>query len=294
MERRIETTTSRTAEMTCVSRAASYYEKNKQYKSNDYIATKLVPRFIKLLLSIRFVRNLLLRKIAPKGIYEYVISRTKYIDEIFTKSLEDNFDQILVFGAGFDSRGIRFLSTKNKTIVFELDAPKTQEAKIHQLDKRSIEIPSNIVFISIDFNKESVHDKLDQAGFKKGKRSLFILEGLIMYLDETAVEDTFKLMKEYAGKDSLAVFDTIYASVLREEYLYYGEKEIFDTVKNANEKWTFGIERNEIQSFLEKRGYILLEKLDSTSLEEKYFIDEMGKLVGKINGTHCLILAKIN
>ncbi|NHJ40168.1 MAG: SAM-dependent methyltransferase [Asgard group archaeon] len=294
MNKRIETTTSRTAEMTCVSRAASYYEKTEFFRSNDYIATKFVPLLIKSLLRLRIVRKWFRKRFAPKGIYEYVISRTKYIDEIFIKSLEENFEQILIFGAGFDSRGIRFLTSKSKTIVYELDAPKTQEAKLKQLNKRSVEIPNNVVFISIDFNKESVRDKLEQAGFKKGKKCLFILEGLIMYLDESAVNDTFKLIKDYAGKGSLIVFDTIYASVLREEHLYYGEEDIFNMVKNANEKWTFGIEKNKIQTFLEKRGFFLIEQNNSESLEQKYFTDNKGNLLTRINGTHCLVLAKIN
>ena len=102
MKRRIETTTSRTAEMTCVSRAASFFEKDIYYKSNDYIATKLVPKFMRPFLRLRITRNMLTKRIAPKGIYEYVISRTKYIDEIFTKAIIEGFNQILIFGAGFD------------------------------------------------------------------------------------------------------------------------------------------------------------------------------------------------
>ena len=250
MKRRIETTTSRTAKMTTVSRAASYFEKNKQYKSDDFIATKFMPKLMIPFLRMRFTRNIFTKKIAPKGIYEYVISRTKYIDEIFAKAVKEGFNQILIFGAGFDSRGIWLLPEESNTLVFELESPHTQTAKIKHLKSRKIETPNNLHYISIDFNKESINEKLDQVGFQKNKKALFILEGLIMYLDEPAVESTFKLIKDYSGKDSLIVFDTIYASVLREEHLYYGEEEIYTTVKNADEKWTFGIEVNEIKSIL--------------------------------------------
>ncbi|NHJ48134.1 MAG: SAM-dependent methyltransferase [Asgard group archaeon] len=294
MNRRIESKTSQTAKMTTISRAASYFEKNKYYKSNDYIASKLLPRFLLPFLRFGLTRRLFTKKLAPKGIYEYVITRTKYIDEVFLQSIKDEFDQILIFGAGFDSRSIRLLPPESDTIVFELDAPHTQTAKIVQLNKRKITCPENLIFISIDFNKETLSEKLDQAGFNKDKKSLFILEGLIMYLDEEAVMSTFKLIKKYAGKDSLIVFDTIYSSVLREEHLYYGEEEIYRTVKNEDEKWTFGLELNEIQSFLEKWGYQLLEKSDSKSLEQAYFTNESGILIGRVNGTHCLVLAKIN
>jgi hypothetical protein len=46
IEKRIESKTSRTAEFTCLVRAASFYEKKPQYNSNDWIATKLVPKFL--------------------------------------------------------------------------------------------------------------------------------------------------------------------------------------------------------------------------------------------------------
>ena len=153
MNRRIETKTSRTAKLTTVSRAASYFEKNECYKSDDYIATRFIPKLLITFLKIRLTRSMLSKRIAPKGIYEYVISRTKFIDEIFTKAIKEEFDQILIFGAGFDSRGIRILPSTSKTIVFELDAYHTQNAKINQLKKRRITIPKNITFIPIDFNK---------------------------------------------------------------------------------------------------------------------------------------------
>ena len=235
-----------------------------------------------------------MKRIAPKGIYEYVIARTKYIDEIFTKAIEEKYTQILIFGAGFDSRGIRLLSPESNVTLFELESQHTQNAKINQLKKRKISVPKKVIFIPIDFNKESIEEKLDQAGFQRGKKSLFILEGLIMYLDDAAVESTFELIKNYAGSDSLLVFDTIYASVLREEHLYYGEEEIYATVKNAEEKWTFGIERKDIQSFLQKRGFQLLEQLNSQSLEQKYFTNEKCELIGKINCTHTILLSKLS
>ena len=109
--------------------------------------------------------------------YEYVIARTKYIDSIFQKAISSEFDQILLFGAGFDSRGIRFAHVNTKTKIFEMDVPITQDAKIKQLKKRHIEIGPNVIFVPIDFSRESLENKLLESGFKKNQKSLFILEG---------------------------------------------------------------------------------------------------------------------
>lgn len=293
MERRIEAMTSRTAEMTCLLRAASYYESISQYRCNDVIAPILIPKYFKPLLQLRIGRFILKNKIAPKGMYEYVIVRTKYIDEVFMKAMEKGFDQILIFGAGFDSRGIRLNKEEARTIIFEIDAPKTQEAKINQLKKRKITIPHNVVFIPVDFNKEVVRDKLTSKGFRKNKTTLFVMEGLLMYLNDEAVEETFKLISEYAGPGSEIVFDCVYASVIRRENLYNGEAEVFERVKKAKEQWTFGIEKGEIKSFLDKFQIRLIEQLDSEELEQRYFTDDTGNRIERINGTHCLVFADL-
>jgi len=104
--RRIDSKSSRTADYTCMYRAASYLEKNELYKSEDYIAPRLLRGLIKF-----FVKHKLINYnwiFFPKGIYEYVIARTKYIDNIFKESIENGIEQILIFGAGFDSRALRF------------------------------------------------------------------------------------------------------------------------------------------------------------------------------------------
>ena len=54
-EKRIGRTTSRTAAMTCMSRAASYLENNRYYHSNDHIAVKMIPGFLRLIF--RYLRK---------------------------------------------------------------------------------------------------------------------------------------------------------------------------------------------------------------------------------------------
>ena len=291
-KKRIESKTSRTAEFTCMVRASSFYEKTPQYKSNDYIAPILVPKFFLPVIKISILRNFFKNRFFPPGMYEYVIARTKYIDSVFQNAMKDGFDQILIFGAGFDSRGVRFATLNKKTNIFELDAPVTQEAKINQFKNRKIEINSNITFISIDFNKESLEDKLTLSGFDKNKKSLFILEGLTMYLDFDAINSTFDIINEFAGENSEIVFDYVYSSVLREENLYYGEFEVFNGVKDRGEPWSFGIEKGEIESFLEDKNLKLIQNLNSEDLENEFFKDENGNILSKVNGTHCIAYVK--
>jgi methyltransferase (TIGR00027 family) len=290
-KKRIESTTSRTAEVTCLSRAVSSLEANCHYHSDDDLAVRLLPHFFRVLLHIPLFRVFYRRLLAPTGAYEYAIARTKYIDAVFKQALAERFDQILLFGAGFDTRALRLQTAAQPTRIFELDAPLTQQAKIHQYKKRNLSIPSNVVFIAIDFDKESLPHKLDMAGFYKDRRSLFVLEGVLMYLEPESVQATFQTIREYAGIGSWVVFDYIQASVLRHENTLYGEAGLTQFVSKAGEQWQFGIESAEIASFVAAYGFEVSDHKGAQELEATYFQDTDGRLVGRVNGTHCIVTA---
>ncbi len=58
---------------------------------------------------------------------------------------------------------------------------------------------------------------MTEAGFEENRKSLFLLEGVTMYLSHTATDSTFSIIRDVAGKGSMVVFDYIYAGVLRQE-----------------------------------------------------------------------------
>jgi methyltransferase (TIGR00027 family) len=269
-ESRIETKTSRTAEFTCMYRAASYRETRECYKGTDHIAYILVPGFVKLLLRFPRVCQLYNIYLAPKGIYEYVNARTKYIDSVFMDVLEQGFDQIVIFGAGFDSRAQRLSKLNKKSKIFELDTPITQEDKLNGFTEKNIMIPENLIYIPINFIQESLADKLTAAGFEKNQKTLFLLEGVTMYLSDDAIDKTFTFIQDVAGKGSWVVFDYIYAGVLRQENKYYGEKDIFKTVAKAGEAWSFALEEGEIESFLRKYDFNLKSGRGNCRKDKRY------------------------
>jgi methyltransferase (TIGR00027 family) len=204
----------------------------------------------------------------------------------------EGFGQILIFGAGFDTRALRFQAESMDTRIFELDAVITQQAKIGQYAKRGLNIPANVVFISIDFDKESLSEKLKGAGFSRGERSLFLLEGVLMYLQPESVDETFKVIEEFAGASSVVLFDYVQASVLNQTGSYYGESEILKTVAKAGERWYFGVEEGELDAFLKSYGLREVESLDAQELERRYFTHASGEIVRRVNGSHCLARAE--
>ncbi len=287
--RRTDKRSSRTAGFNCMYRAASFLSVDPYYHSNDYVAPELLPKFLFLL-----VKNSLINfhwRFFPKGIYEYVIARTKYIDTVCETSTDDGICQIAIIGAGFDSRSVRFTGKRTSIRAFELDTIYTQSEKITQLQKRKISIPGNVVFVPIDFNNESIQERLQESGFDREKRTLFILEGIIMYLTEDAVCSLFTELYGLSAPGSKVVFDYVLASVLRKENRYYGEQNIYRKVETVNESWTFGLENGEVREFVGRFGFELVENMNVEDLEKRYFTDQKGNLVARINGTHCVAYA---
>ena len=63
-------------------------------------------------------------KIAP-GAYEFMIARTAFFDRIVEQALKVNIGQLVLLGAGYDSRPYRFGKFIQDTKIFELDAKPT-------------------------------------------------------------------------------------------------------------------------------------------------------------------------
>lgn len=293
VKRTIEHRASSTAGYTCFSRACASREKDENFRGPDYLAEIFLPLGVRFILGVPFLRKLFMRKIAPSGIYEYVLARTKLLDEVFINALENRFTQIVLLGAGFDTRALRFRSKKTGAKIFELDIQTTQQPKVEILNRKQIALPKELVFVPIDFNRESIGDALGNAGYATDEKSLFIWEGVTMYLTSNAVDRTLDFVRSTAMEESIIAFDYIYASVLRRENKFYGEKEIYEIVSRAGEGWTFGVEEGTIEDFLTQRGFKLITHHTPSDLEKRYLTAADGTRFGRVNGTHCIVTASV-
>ncbi len=292
MKKRIETTSSRTAEWTCICRAASALETNPCYHSDDTLALKILPAPIKQLIQIPWYRRLHCRWGIPRGMYEYVIARTKYMDAVYQQAISDHLDQIILLGAGFDTRAIRFPVDDGHTQIYEFDSFHTQQTKLNLYRQNHIPLPTGITFEAVDFVRESLAERLAAIGFPKNKRCLFLMEGVSMYLEPAAIHQTFLTLTQVAGSQSRIAFDYIYLDVLRREGRHYGETEIMTAVSGVNEAWQFGIEQGKVEQFLSQYGWRLVNHMSAKEMEANYFTDEDGRTIHPVNDTHCFATAE--
>jgi methyltransferase (TIGR00027 family) len=291
--KRIATKASRTAAYNCFSRACATREKDPGFRGPDNLAEVILPPIPRFMLEFVPLRKLLMHLMFPPGIYEYVYARTKVFDTAFINALKDCFIQIVLLGAGFDTRALRFANYNRGTKIFELDIPTTQKPKLDIFRKKKLATPPELVFTSIDFDTEDIFTILTKAGYQDGGKTLFLWEGVCMYLTAQAVEDTLCFVRSHAAPGSQIIFDYIYASVLRQENRYYGERGIFETVARTGETWTFGLEEGEIEPFLAAHGFEMLAHYTPIELEQRFLTAEDGTLHGRVNGTHCIVLAAV-
>jgi methyltransferase (TIGR00027 family) len=227
------------------------------------------------------------------GLTEYIIARTAFFDELFINALNTKTPQIVLLGAGYDSRAYRFTGLNQNTHIFELDAAPTQERKIKCLKTAKVDIPRSVAFVPINFMQDDLVSELVKAGFNEIEKTLFLWEGVSYYLNQDAVTATLKKITHFIHKENQIAFD--YSVPITEEMLAqsYGA-EMFMKSMNAhhdNEEFLFSIKSEEIETFLTQNQLRMLEHLDNELIEQKYLLDQTGILIGKMTGNFRFVRA---
>ncbi|NMB55645.1 MAG: SAM-dependent methyltransferase [Leptolinea sp.] len=292
-EKRIVKKSSQTATYTCFSRGCATREKDPQFRGPDYLAECLFPPLARIMLNVTPLRRFVMQKMFPPGIHEYVLARTKAMDDAFVEALDSAFDQIVLLGAGFDTRSLRFANHNRGTKIFELDAPTTQQEKIDVLHRKNLAIPKELIFTPIDFDRQDILEVLSKSGYRTGMKNLFLWEGVTMYLTADAVDSILSFIRRTSATGSLVVFDYIFASVLRKENRLYGEEKGYDMVARVGENWTFGLEEDQIGTFLKDRGFCLIRHFSPQDLQKEYLTRPDGTSFARINETHSIAKAEI-
>jgi methyltransferase (TIGR00027 family) len=263
---------SKTAEQMAISRAIeSSKPEGERICYDPYAKDFLGPKYA-LPIYNRIMRRIavyVIERLFP-GHHYYVVTRTRYIDDTVNACLDPTLKQLVVLGAGFDSRAYRFPALKNKR-VFEVDHPDTQETKKGKVFKIFNSLPDNVTYVTVDFSRENPGDKLMRSGYNNGMKSIFIWEGTTPYISVEAVDETLGFVSSNSGKNSVIIFDYILKSVLDGTCEFQGARNEFEKMAKTTEPLIFGIEADKIVSFLENRGFHNIKDVGSDYLRKTYF-----------------------
>jgi methyltransferase (TIGR00027 family) len=287
---------SRTAFFVALRRALANKAYPGQQFGPDDLAQYFLPAHYRFLLRLKGVRRNAMRQLsaAMPGMTEYVIARTAYFDRLFLSALNDCTPQIVILGAGYDTRAYRFASANRSTVIFELDAAETQERKMECLRHTRISVPESVRFVPTDFTAEPLSAVLEKAGYRPQAGALFLWEGVSYYLDARSVDETLWFVSRAASADSAIAFDYTIPLTAENVQGRYGSAEFLAAMQgyHADEALMFSIAEGEVASFLGERDMQVIEHFDPESIEKTFLVDAQGALLGRVTGNFRFVLAK--
>jgi methyltransferase (TIGR00027 family) len=140
---------------------------------------------------------------APGRMHEYLRGRTAFFDRAVADSIGTGVRQVVIGGAGYDGRALRY--AKPGVRWFEVDHPATQADKRARLARLAIDT-RHIRFIPADFTADPIAEPLTAAGLDPARPTLFLLEGVAVYLDPDVVARVLSEFRAAAsGGSSLAI-----------------------------------------------------------------------------------------
>lgn len=133
-------------------------------------------------------------RVTDTAFYAGLASRTLIFDREVERALDDGIGQVVVIGAGYDSRAWRL--ARDGVRFVEVDHPATQK------DKRRRASRGGPAYVSVDLAEESVNDALDLASIDWAQPVVFVIEGVTMYLDTADVSDLLHGLARKAPRGS--------------------------------------------------------------------------------------------
>jgi methyltransferase (TIGR00027 family) len=291
-------TPSWTAENVASYRALGAYEQDEKIRNPDYLAEKFVsPEYWdSSTVNIEDVRNKTWKRgLLADCIYYAMTARTKHFDSVLKEEGAKGIKQVVNFGAGYDTRAYRFHETMPNVKFFELDMLAMIARKKEIVAKIFGALPSYVIYIAINFEKQSLEDALMKAGYDKTKKTLFIWEGVTYYLTAEAVDGTLKFIAEQSAPGSSVIFDYCLKPVIDGDYSV-SAKDMMKYVERYGEPYVYGIDPRKLRGFLKDRGFELLSDIGPDEMEKMYLIDSNGSVAGEPCGywrfSHAVITKK--
>jgi methyltransferase (TIGR00027 family) len=199
-----------------------------------------------------------------------LIARTRLIDELVSAQASA-VDQIVILGAGFDTRAWRLEAFQRGATVIEVDHPDTQARKRAVLDRREI-ATAHVRFVPTDFHLGRLATAIADADYRPSSPTLFLWEGTTNYLDAETVDATLRWCAS-AATGSRVVFTYIDRDVLDDPSRYHGAAKMLDGLARAGEPMTFGLDPATLAAYLAERRLTLTSDTGAGDYRARFYGD---------------------
>ncbi len=165
-----------------------------------------------------------------------IVVRTRFWDEALLNAVPP-VRQVVILAAGLDARAYR-LPWPDGTTVFELDQPAVIAAKAEAL--AGDEPRCRRVAIGVDLTQDWT-DALRANGFDPELPAVWLMEGLLQYLDEGAVRTLFERVDALSAPGSVLLYDIV-GKVLLDSVMLAAVRE---RMSRNGAPWLFGTDAPE-------------------------------------------------
>jgi methyltransferase (TIGR00027 family) len=145
------------------------------------------------------------------------VLRSRYVEDELAQALARGIRQYVILGAGFDSFAYRRKDLTSVVQVFEVDHPVSQREKRARLRALHVELPANLRFVALAFEKQALVDGLRASGYRVEEPAFFSWLGVTQYLTEAAVYRTLQEVASLAAGTEIVFMYVVPASMRDEE-----------------------------------------------------------------------------
>ncbi len=206
------------------------------------------------------------------GLQSFIAARHRFMDDALLDFLARGGEQVVILGAGYDARALRFADALQGRPFIEVDFPATQDAKRARLSRSLSHVASPVTYLPVDFERQTLHEALTSGPYDPSLRTFFVWEGVAMYLHPQTVSLTLETVSELAPAGSELVCDLWGAP----RQGVSGQIRRFSAAMLGliGEPIRFSIMAEDTAPFFDKHGFDMAELLDSEGLTKRYSLGE--------------------
>jgi methyltransferase (TIGR00027 family) len=127
-----------------------------------------------------------------------LLLRVVFIDAVIAAAAAR---QVVILGAGLDTRSWRLTALRGVR-VFEVDFPATQSYKRARIVALGPAL-ADVAFVPVDFRRDDLDRALDAAGHDPKLPTVWVWEGVIMYLDDEALRSSLGTIRRRSAQGSI-------------------------------------------------------------------------------------------
>jgi methyltransferase (TIGR00027 family) len=192
------------------------------------------------------------------GILVHYALRKRALEETVRKALNaSDCRQVVILGAGFDTLALRLHVEYPQVLFVEGDHPMTQGVKRSVLETTG-PLPPNLILLPLDLSRDNLDDGLSSTpGYNPQATTLFIAEGLLMYLPLERVGVMFDEIRRRCGLSGLFAFTFLEPQASGGVDFQHPSRIIGHWLKRHQAPFRWGIEAASLPAFLGSFGFIV-------------------------------------